>query len=71
MRAGREPLSDQSNDTGRDPRQRRGKLDVIGAAKRPAGSGGLVVPVDPEEVAGVDIPEADPFQILLDLRRDL
>jgi hypothetical protein len=70
VRAGREPLADDGDDARRDAGQRGGQLERVDLAEAAAAGLGLVVPVDAEQVARVDIPQPDLRQFFFDFRRN-
>ncbi len=67
---GGEPLADELNDPGRDTRQLGRKLDEVHIAEPAAVRDRLVVPGDPEQVEGVEVPEPDLAQRRLHIGGD-
>ena len=69
--AGGEPLAHHGHDAAGHAGELRGELDVVGHGLiETAELLGLILPGDAEEVQGVDVPEADVFQLVLDLAGD-
>ena len=71
VRAGREPVAQDTDDLGVDPGQLRRKLDPVALAKAAAPLDPLVVPGDAEQVGRVDVPQAQLGQAADDGGRDL
>ena len=69
--AGGEPLARHGDDAAGYARQARGDLDIVRhGLVQAAELLGLVVPVDAEQVQGVDVPQADAGELGLDLLGD-
>ncbi len=68
--AGGEELSHQHEDARLDPGQLARQFDEVDAAETAAGRHRLVLPGDAEEVARVEVPEADPAEFSPDAGRN-
>jgi hypothetical protein len=66
--AGREELADEADDAGANARERLRDLEAVDPAVEPGRD--VVLPVDPVEVDGIDVPQADRGQPRGDRLRD-